>query len=557
MHSPDRAPGGPVQSRAKMTIGLLVAALLLTGALGYQAWHAERAHRQTTDRVLHEYAELAALRFFVEGMTDFLSIPLAFGHLAGLHVKHDAELPPLESMIPTADTVATCTPTALNGERFYFRFDLRDGRMVTSGVRPPDDVLALVTDSVRQRIAAAFADRETWYLAPMFRSTASGPRALLYVAVRDLEDTPIATYGFETCNAAIWESNFRRIMRTPLLPATLVGKLPNDSLLSVDVTAWGQFSGHYRSPMNYPPIYTAEVNDTAGRRGGIRLRVTLRPDIAEQLVLGGLPESRLPLLLGLLGLTGGVLIVAVMQIRREQELMRLRADFTTSVSHELRTPLAEVLLYAESLELDRFPHEVERREAVRIIAQEANHLTQIVDNVLQLSRAERRTLRIVTHRLGLAREIREAVDKLSVALEARLMQVTLALDGRTTVRANADALRQIVINILDNAIKYGRVGQTITIGTQVEGEMVRLEFEDQGNGIMSQDRERVWDPFTRLIRPDDSVPGSGIGLAVTRALVLAQQGRCWIEPGIAGGARVVVLLPADTPLSSPQDARAE
>ena len=96
----------------------------------------------------------------------------------------------------------------------------------------------------------------------------------------------------------------------------------------------------------------------------------------------------MPLLLGLLALTAGLLAVAIQQLRREHELTRLRGDFVASVSHELRTPLAQIRLFSETLLLGRIRSETEGRRSLEIIQQESRRLTHLVENVLYFSRAE-------------------------------------------------------------------------------------------------------------------------------------------------------------------------
>jgi signal transduction histidine kinase len=107
--------------------------------------------------------------------------------------------------------------------------------------------------------------------------------------------------------------------------------------------------------------------------------------------------------------------------------------------------------------------------------------------------------------------------------------------------ADQDALHQIVINLLDNAVKYGGSGP-ITLRAARHDGRARVEVEDTGPGVPESDRERIWQPFVRL-RSADRVPGSGIGLAVVRELVLAHGGACRVEHGPAGGSRFVVELP--------------
>jgi signal transduction histidine kinase len=540
-----RARRNRVRSTVGITITLLSVAIFLTGALAFEAWRAERSHRVTVQRVLKDYAQTTAWQILHGIFYGLDLVPQSFRPVAGLHLDAHGRLPPIGAIIPAADSLARCSDSDADQQRYYFRLDLRDGTLAIAGSRPGADVRKLLADSVEHRLLTTAA--EDWYLAPMFRGGAD-PRALVYVAVRDQNETPIAAYGFETCNAAPWEQIFRQVMRDPLLPPVLTGGLPIDSLLSVVVTATGQFTGQYLSPVQYPDTYAAEVNENAYReepRGSVLVRVSLRPDRAGLFVIGGLPRSRLPMLLFLLTLTGGVLAIAVRQLSRERELARLRTDFTSSVSHELRTPLAEILLFAETLAFNRVKDEAERREAVQIIVQEARHLAHVVENVLQFSRAERRMLRLKPERALLADIVREATASFSPLAASYGAHLALELDDQVVVPVHRGSLHQVLLNLLDNAVKYGPPGQTITIrATRCDG-VARLVVEDEGPGIPPEERERIWEPYTRVLT-SQNVPGTGIGLAVVRELILAHRGRCWVENRPAGGARFALEVPGAT-----------
>jgi signal transduction histidine kinase len=250
---------------------------------------------------------------------------------------------------------------------------------------------------------------------------------------------------------------------------------------------------------------------------------------------------RLPLLLGLFVLTAALTAVAAFQFRREQELVRLRQDFTSSVSHELRTPLTQILLFGETLELGRAGGEDARREAVSVIVQEARRLAHLVENVLHLSRAERRMVRVSPSATPLAPLLREIVERFAPLAGTDAVRVRAELDEGLLALVDAEALHQIVINLLDNAVKYGGRGPVTLRSTLREGR-ARIEVEDTGPGVPSGERTRVWEPFVRL-RPQSTVPGSGIGLAVVRELVTAHGGECRVESAPQGGARFVVELP--------------
>src|SRR5256885_11553687 len=117
------------------------------------------------------------------------------------------------------------------------------------------------------------------------------------------------------------------------------------------------------------------------------------PDMAPKLVIGGMPRSNVPMLLSLLALTAGLVVAALLQLRREYELSQLRADFVSGVSHELRTPLAQIRMFSETLLLGRVRSDEERERSLGIIDQEARRLTHLVENLLHFSRSERRLTR--------------------------------------------------------------------------------------------------------------------------------------------------------------------
>jgi signal transduction histidine kinase len=122
---------------------------------------------------------------------------------------------------------------------------------------------------------------------------------------------------------------------------------------------------------------------------------------------------------------------------------------------------------------------------------------------------------------------------------------SIRLDADDTADANidADALRQILLNLLDNAVKFGPQEQDILVTIAVTEGRARVSVEDQGPGIPQAEQERVWDAFYRMKREDDTaISGTGIGLSVVQELVEAMQGRCWIESR-NGGTRVIMEFP--------------
>jgi signal transduction histidine kinase len=281
-----------------------------------------------------------------------------------------------------------------------------------------------------------------------------------------------------------------------------------------------------------------------GAFAGLVLTVCIDPLAAPRLVIGGLPRSRLPVLLGLLMLTAGLLGAAVWQMRRERALARMRSEFVARVSHELRTPLTQIRMFAETLLLGRTRTPEEQRRSIEIIDQEARRLSHLVENILQFSRGERGATRLAPRPLELAPLLRDVIEKFQPVARAQQARITTTLEDGATILADDEAVRQVFLNLLDNAVKYGPVGQEVRLGLERAGRLVRASVEDEGPGVPERDRERIWARWQRLERDERrAVAGTGIGLTVVRDLVALHGGRAWVEPGRRGGARFVVELP--------------
>ncbi|HZI22938.1 MAG TPA: HAMP domain-containing sensor histidine kinase, partial [Gemmatimonadales bacterium] len=213
--------------------------------------------------------------------------------------------------------------------------------------------------------------------------------------------------------------------------------------------------------------------------------------------------------------------------------------------HELRTPLAQIRMFSETLLLGRVRSELERVRSLEIVDQEARRLTHLVENLLHFSRSERQATRLSPAPAPLAPLVRQAVEAFSPLAAARGMAFRTELTDGLVASVDADALRQMLVNLLDNAAKYGPVDQTITVGLVVVDGKARIRVEDEGPGIPAADRQRVWDRFWRLERDRGSaVAGTGIGLSVVRELVALHGGRAWVEDARGGrGACFVLELP--------------
>lgn len=234
----------------------------------------------------------------------------------------------------------------------------------------------------------------------------------------------------------------------------------------------------------------------------------------------------------------------VADLRKSQALADVRADFVAAVSHELRTPLAQVRMFAELLRKGSLKNPDEVTRALRVIEKEASRLSILVDNVLNFARLNRNGRgpaapmpQIAT---DISRDIEYVMDVFApLALEK---EVRIVVESTDSPRAMVDeqALRQILFNFLENAVKYGPRGQTVTLGTRIVGRRVRIWVDDQGPGVPASERDSIWSAFHRgsAAQQSGSV-GSGLGLSIVRDLAAQHGGIAWVEPGAGGGARFI------------------
>ncbi len=252
----------------------------------------------------------------------------------------------------------------------------------------------------------------------------------------------------------------------------------------------------------------------------------------------------LALLLAVLGLGGALLLRLAWASQREA--LR-KTTFVSNVSHELKTPLTTIRMYAEILEEGRIRDEARRRSYLETIGHESRRLARLVNNVLDFSRLEQGRKRYRPEPLDLAEAVREVVSRETPRLQAAGLRVE-GLDGALPcpVRVDRDALEQILLNLLDNAVKYAGAGRRLEISLDQTGGRARLRVRDHGPGIPAAHRAKVFESFHRV---DDTLttrtPGSGLGLSIARRLARDLGGDLEFDAPPGGGARFTFTLPLE------------
>ena len=492
--------------RGAVVAVLLVLAFGVAAALAVQAYRTARYHRAQADRVLRDYARLAASRVAVRSATDiYYAVVPPLKALKHAHemAPHKALPVPKDLHFDTMEHEFSLAPYI----RFTFRMDLKSGELTTSGQKLPTAVRRWLIDTLPLHTRTVYDT--SWHMGTVLGQPKGDRRYVAYTVLRDSDGVLRTALGFEANPTALTPLVIQATdtQKFALLPRPLTSgdssdpsrrRVQYDSMGSIIITdSYGV--DIYRSAVQYTSPFTAR--DTIGTdMGALFAHATLRAEVADQLIIGGLPKSRLPLILSLLGLTAALIGTALVQLRRESQLTRLRTDFISGVSHELRTPLAQIRMFSETLTLGRVRSEEERRRSLAIIDQEARRLTHLVENLLHFSRSERQTAHIAPEPTALAPLVQEVIDGFAPLAAARGVTLAASVPEDLVVPADPGAVRQMLLNLLDNAVKYGPAGQEVRIGATRENGVARLWVADRGPGIPRADRERVWDRFWRLER---------------------------------------------------------
>jgi signal transduction histidine kinase len=186
----------------------------------------------------------------------------------------------------------------------------------------------------------------------------------------------------------------------------------------------------------------------------------------------------------------------------------------------------------------------------------------LTENVLLHARGERRGIRAAPQWTDVGAVVRDAVSLVEAQAQARSARIVIAgtavegTVGGAGGWVDAAAVRQIVINFIENALKFGPDGQTVTVRLDLERPapaggkgLLRLSVDDEGPGVPPSDRERIWQPFARLAEGGNAPAGTGLGLSVVRQLVAELGGRCSVSDAPGHGARFCVELPLTAPAS--------
>jgi signal transduction histidine kinase len=552
--------------RRSWPFGLLLASLGLTAYAVFAAQRAESSSSAVEERTLQDYAQFAGWSYaqhLQEAMRATAREVLGpVNHGGMLHMAPD--IPPAWELVeylpynqechchvprsgPLPETFfafrmgESWLQSAINTHPFPSRgWEIERPMLVPApegaftGYNDADKATIIDRVSARARGVPDAEHGYTYFVMPL----SVGARLIAYTLMPTSRGDTIV-YGVQYNGDGL-----RSILRdvydnSSLLPDALVAGRSNREFVDImvsDANGDRLFAPHMAEPRNL-----RSETQLASRFASLRVKSGIRPELAGSLIVGGLPASRLPFMFGLLALAAALSIVAVMQLRREAELSGMRANWISSVSHELRTPLAQIRLYLDTVRLGRAADASQRDWALGKVDRETTRLHHLVENVLQFSQVGKANA-VVPRATDVSAEAQRIVEEFRPLVEARNISIETRISRVSPLALKPDSLRHILLNLLDNAVKYGPDGQTISVSLSATANDVQLVVADQGRGVPSAEREEIWKAFARGHAGQETT-GSGIGLSIVRDVVAQHGGRAWVDAAPGGGARFTVSLP--------------
>jgi signal transduction histidine kinase len=547
-----------------LLLGAALLGVVVVSALSVrESMRNARERKAAAERTVRDYAMFASY-IYTSRAYLFARDRALFQAYVAVHPSEpwvESALPPVTVLAAIPDTTERCGPMA-QWPIYRFRVTVPAHVVTYAGGRPASQLESIIRDSLpKLAVKPWIRGARFGYL---FVDAPDGREAIAYAPAYDSSSKLIAVYGYRSCYGVRDTSDYSvmyKVVRVlpPMVPGynserrgsysgssisadSMDGKwpsgMPPDSLFTLTITDLAH-KIIYQAPKKGPS------SDYYGRAqlpliGGTLYWVSLRPDVAQYLVVGGIPESGVPA--SLLLLAGSIIlaIAGFASLRSEILLVQSRERFLANVSHELRTPLQQILMFVQLLRLGRARSESERERSLEIIETETHRLIALSNSVLAAAKSD---ANVQSMPIDVEEVARTAADFFAPLAQARKMRIDLDIPNPVIARGDPGALRQILINVLDNAAKYGPPGQTVTVGARHEGKVVRLWVDDSGPGIPVSDRDRIWKPFIRLGGTvEDSTGGAGLGLAIVRDLATAMGAHADVDDAPTGGTRFVLEM---------------
>jgi len=239
---------------------------------------------------------------------------------------------------------------------------------------------------------------------------------------------------------------------------------------------------------------------------------------------------------------GGVVVVR--DITTELEAIRARENLAASVSHELRTPLTSIIGFLE-LAVDSPELTDETRRMLEIAARNSERMLSLVTDLLQTASDKDGTLTLAMAECDIAEIARQSIDSAQIAAGHREITMTAVVDRPAVTVADPLRIRQVIDNLLTNAVKYNRTGGTITVSVEATEGSIRVDVTDTGVGVSADDQAHLFDRFFRAgAARTSAIVGTGLGLNISRDIAKLHGGKLTVRSEVGVGSTFTLLIPA-------------
>jgi signal transduction histidine kinase len=247
------------------------------------------------------------------------------------------------------------------------------------------------------------------------------------------------------------------------------------------------------------------------------------------------------ILLGSVGLSVGA-------VARQMRLSQMKSDFVSNVSHELRTPLSSIRVFGEYMRLGRVEKPEKVRQYGEYIEAESRRLTQLINNILDFSKIESAEKKYRFCETDVVELVEQTVDAFEVPLRDKGVTISFAAESAPPLLLDKDAIAQVLMNLLDNAVKYSNGRKDIDVRVSASGGDVRIAVEDHGIGIPAAEQKKIYEKFYRVGSTlVHDIKGSGLGLSIVLHVVQAHGGRVELVSVPGEGSTFTIVLPVAQP----------
>lgn len=236
-------------------------------------------------------------------------------------------------------------------------------------------------------------------------------------------------------------------------------------------------------------------------------------------------------------------------VKKEIKLSIIKSDFISNVSHEIRTPLALISMYIESLEMGRVKTEEKKKEYYKIILNEVQRLSGIVNIILNFSKIESGKRKYTFNNANMNEIVENILQSYKFHLNNKGFDLKIELDDELpSGNFDTEAISDCLVNLIDNAVKYSKDVKHIEIKTGKKFDNIFVEVTDKGIGISKTDQKLIFDRFFRVSKGDNihEVKGTGLGLTIVKNIIAAHNGKIEVESKPGEGATFRLLLPIKT-----------